>query len=336
MKEENKNEGYLYFHEGLKRKNIRETHNLVCVSVENGMVDYLEAMKEWERNERTEKQPQKSDFLYTKMWAPKVEHREVYLKENKNGCLLLDVHIDSEQLFISTTNPDDMGNYLYNAVCEKKSIEELRELAEWDIIPEEDYSQIRKEWMHETYIACCEVQPSPKAGAAGKRALLVAGLHADAMGTLERCASATEIREAVEEFEELICPVPFTAAPGNAYKRHKLAWKLCLLMHKKTNRVTFSDWQHLVHEWGEVCKTLVGAEHMTLEAYKTENDDVVPCAFEESDFIEFNCSRVSLRGSKPLDLAGRLANLLNWSMMQLVESEQDGEVEWFYFKKREK
>lgn len=324
-----------YYNEGLKIKNITETHQLSLEPIENGLVDYLEAVKEWQRNGRPGMPPKKDDFLFYKVWEPKCDHREFYLKEKENGDMLLHMQVNAEELYIRTDDPDAMGNYLYEFEHEKKSLEEMRDIADWDAVPKEENYPVLREWLHEKFAINHYLHDKPqKAGANAMRAWLVAQIKIDPTNTLKQCESASEILAIVEEFEDLICPVPFTAKPEDAHKRHKIAWELCRIMHSKSDRATFENLQKLVYELGELCKILVGAEHITLAAFRTEDEEMIPCSYEEADIMELNCSRVSLRGYKPFDLAERIAQMLNGRLMQLNEAEQDGDTEWFYYKKR--
>lgn len=325
--------------EAANMPNIEQTHVLKKIQVHDGSLDYQVALREWLRNNKTEPRPFRSDFdCYEERWVPKrfCSCRGFTLKENAAGTLLLEVQEWGEAIMLKTGNPQAMGEYLH-AAMDGMSLEGLRNMAKWgDEVDEGERLKLISPWTHEPIIATQLGMSHNEAGAAGLQALRIAGLHADPLAELERCSTAAEVRELVEEYESLVCPVPYTAAPHNAFARHKCAWQVCLLMRKLAKPQTFSEWQDLVSEWGEVCKTLVGAEYMSLDALKQLEDCSEGCAFEQADFIEFNCSRVSLRGAKPLNLAERLAHLLEGKLMDLSESDQDGDSEWFYFKKREK
>lgn len=319
--------------------NIEQTHVLKKIQVHDGSLDYQVALREWVRNNKTEPQPFRSDFdYYEERWVPKKAFTTYAytLKENKTGDMLLRVQEGGQEMYLVTNDPENMSMYLL-AAREKRSLADLRDMAAWgDKVAEEEHSKYLHEWLYCPILAQKIGEDRELASAAGLKALRIAALHEDPMAELERCTTAQEVRELVEEYEHLVCPIPYTAAPHNSYERHKCAWQVCLLMRKLAKPQNFTEMQELVRDWEAVCQTLVGAESMGLEALKWTEDCSEGCAFEEANVVEFSCSRVSLTGFKPLNLAERLAHLLEGKLMDLSESDHDGDSEWFTFKKREK
>lgn len=262
------------------------------------------------------------------------------LKEDNAGGLLLTVTDTETTLMFFTTDATAMGEYL-NACVNGYSLESLQNSAWAHEVDEDDHDTYAAEWADCRVIADNAGLYLDRANNAGTEALTVCNMLDDALATLAACDTAEQVRDIVVAHDDLIVPTESRRyTPEQAYRNHDTAWKVCRIVYDKLQPENFEELQQLASLWNDVCSALIGAESISLDAFRTTDADgnelghFEPCEFADADEILFCCERVNLSGIKPYDLTSTMANFIAGDMLDQYDFSGDGDSETFYFRKK--
>lgn len=256
------------------------------------------------------------------------------LKENNAGGLLLTIRNTDDLFMVYSEKPETMSEYLFD-LQEGASIDNMRNSAWADEVDEDEHDIYEHEWARMPVIADEAGVYADRACVAGSKTLQLAGLHQNALATLDECATAEEVRDLVTEHDDIIWPDK-GYSPEKSYRLHDLTWKICCIVYDKIKPENFDEIIDMVGFWNDICKALVGAEYIGIDSYATTGDAFEPVPFDEADTIMLTCERVNLSGIKPYDMTDSMARLIDGEVLVQSDYDRDGDSEWFYFKKREK
>ena len=262
------------------------------------------------------------------------------LKEDNAGGLLLTVTDPEDVLMIFTSDATAMGEYL-NAVAHDCSLEYLQNIAWAHEVDEDDHDTYAAEWADDRVIADNAGLYLDRANNAGTEAITVSNMLDDALATLAACDTAEQVRDIVVAHDDLIVPTESRLyTPDQAYRNHDTAWKVCRIVYDKLQPENFEELQQLANLWNDVCAALIGAESISLDAFRTTDADgnelghFEPCEFADADEILFCCERVNLSGIKPYDLTSTMADFIAGDLLAQYDFSGDGDSETFYFRKK--
>lgn len=263
-----------------------------------------------------------------------LEPRKYTLREDNAGGMLLTVTEAGRCFMAWTDKAEAMGEYLA-ALQDGAGLLSMQSLAWTDEVDEDELDIYEKEWAEMPVIADEAGVYADRACVAGSKTLQLAGLHQNALATLDACATAEEVRVLVVEHDGIIWEDK-GYSPEKSYRLHDLTWKICALVYDKIKPENFDEIIDLVGFWNDICKALVGAEYIGIDSYATTGDAFEPVPFDEADTIMLTCDRVNLSGIKPYDMTDSMARLIDGEVLVQSDYDRDGDSEWFYFKKREK